>query len=307
MFDADTIYFVTSRTFQGRHLMKPSEEVNFIISRLLKKAAHVYEIELFAYVFMSNHFHLIIRGLPEKIPRFVGWLKREIARAVGRKLKRWLGSFWSRRYDAAAVIDDQALRDRLTYIATHGVKENLVERATDWPGLHCIEALVHAGSSDVGSAKPKGEAAEEHARDWLSLSRLPEWTGLSEKRYQAVIREVLTQAERSALLESKAEPPRSLKDVSPQHLGPPLKTGPAPMCHASTKRMRTWFRNRYREFRAAYRRASHKYRLGRSDVEFPPGAFKPSVPPQTSEQKDRSTTSDTTKSDKSTSDLRSSP
>lgn len=289
MFDADTIYFVTSRTFQGRHLMKPSEEVNIIISRLLRKAASVYKIELFAYVFMSNHFHLIIRGLPEKIPRFVGWLKREIARAVGRKLKRWLGSFWGRRYDAAAIVDDQALRQRLTYITTHGVKENLVERATDWPGVHCVEALAHAkGSSDLRSASERGESAE-HSADWLSLSRLPEWTGFSEKRYQAVLREVIGTAERSALVESRTSPPRSLKDVSPQHRGPPPKTGPAPICHASTKRMREWFVNRYNEFLASYRRASGIYRLGGTDVEFPPGAFKPPVPPQSDEDRERAT------------------
>jgi len=31
---------------------------------------------------------------------------------------------------------------RLAYILGHGAKENLVARLRDWPGVHCIRALL---------------------------------------------------------------------------------------------------------------------------------------------------------------------
>jgi hypothetical protein len=39
---------------------------------------------------------------------------------------------------AIVVSDEEAAQvGRLRYILAHGVKENLVERVLDWPGVHC--------------------------------------------------------------------------------------------------------------------------------------------------------------------------
>lgn len=32
--------------------------------------------------------------------------------------------------------------DRLSYLLSHGAKENLVARPQDWPGVHCVDALL---------------------------------------------------------------------------------------------------------------------------------------------------------------------
>ncbi|PTL74953.1 hypothetical protein DAT35_57475 [Vitiosangium sp. GDMCC 1.1324] len=40
------------------------------------------------------------------------------------------------------VLDDEALVGRLRYVLTHGVKEGLVERSAEWPGLTCLPQLL---------------------------------------------------------------------------------------------------------------------------------------------------------------------
>ena len=51
---------VTSRTLHGRFLMRPSAEVNQIILGVLGRAQAKYEVELYAFVFLSNHAHLLL-------------------------------------------------------------------------------------------------------------------------------------------------------------------------------------------------------------------------------------------------------
>src|SRR6218665_2221120 len=66
----------------------------------------------------------------------VVWLPRESPKA------NWSGGFWERRYSAEPVLDDAALVGRLRYVLAHGVKEGLVERSTEWPGLTCLPQLL---------------------------------------------------------------------------------------------------------------------------------------------------------------------
>ena len=52
---------VTSRTVHGRYLMRPSGEVNEIILGIVGRGEIKYGVELYAFVFLSNHFHVLMR------------------------------------------------------------------------------------------------------------------------------------------------------------------------------------------------------------------------------------------------------
>jgi hypothetical protein len=52
---------VTSRTLQGRLLLSPSQELNDILAGALGRAQRRYEVEIVSYVFLSNHYHLLVR------------------------------------------------------------------------------------------------------------------------------------------------------------------------------------------------------------------------------------------------------
>ncbi len=141
-FDPQTIYFLTSRTIQSRLLMAPSDKANELIGGILARAVRQCEIELFAYVFTSNHFHLMARA-PSAIAmsKFMQRLQSNIAVKVGR-LVDWRGRFFARRYSAEPVVDEGAQVERLGYILSHGVKEGLVSAVKQWPGLSGAQALL---------------------------------------------------------------------------------------------------------------------------------------------------------------------
>ena len=56
----NTTFEVTTRTLQGRLLLRPSKELNRIILGILGKALERYPVLLHLVVVVSNHIHLIV-------------------------------------------------------------------------------------------------------------------------------------------------------------------------------------------------------------------------------------------------------
>ncbi len=106
----------------------------------LGRAQRLYPIEICAFCFALNHFHLWARVEDsERLSRyFNSKLAREVARSTG-----WRDKVFSRRYQAILVSDEEEAQvGRLVYVLSHGSKENLVARPQDWPGVHCVTALI---------------------------------------------------------------------------------------------------------------------------------------------------------------------
>src|SRR5689334_12727338 len=113
-FEPDCVYFVTSRCMQSRMLMRPDATTNELVGAALARASRLYDVEIFAFVFASNHFHLMIRARDHwRIARFMQFLQSNIARKVGRWV-RWTGRFFSRRYSASRdQVSHESRRDTL--------------------------------------------------------------------------------------------------------------------------------------------------------------------------------------------------
>jgi hypothetical protein len=138
-----TLVEVTTRTIQGRLLLRPSTALNEIVVGILGRAQELYEVGLCGYAFASNHYHLLLLvDDAEQLADFMGYLNSNLAREAGR-LVAWREKFWSRRYRSIVVSGEEgAQRARLKYILGHGPKEGLVEHARQWPGVHAVRALL---------------------------------------------------------------------------------------------------------------------------------------------------------------------
>src|SRR4051812_35320051 len=78
----------------------------------------------------------------KRLAQFVGYFNSNLAREVAR-LTGWTGKIWERRYQAIVISDEEETQvARLRYVLSHGVKENLVARLREWPGLHCVRQIV---------------------------------------------------------------------------------------------------------------------------------------------------------------------
>jgi REP element-mobilizing transposase RayT len=75
----------TSRTIQGRLLLRPSPELNDLILGVLGRAQRLYPLEILGYVFASNHYHLLLRVEDARqLSRFMGYFNGNLAREVAR-------------------------------------------------------------------------------------------------------------------------------------------------------------------------------------------------------------------------------
>lgn len=271
--------------------MTPSRAVNDRIGGVLARSLTLFKVEIFAFVFTSNHFHLLVRAHDGEMSRFMGYLQSNIAREVGR-LVNWRGHFWERRFSAEPVLDDEAVLGRLKYIFAHGVKEGLVEKCRDWPGLTCLPELLSGARrlfswvdrTTIGKLRRLGLSCREtdHSERYrLELAVLPQWRSLSQLERNQKAASLVAVAEHEGLQARAGKPALGALKVKSQdpHVRPRrLKRSNRPLCHASSRSMREWYRQTYRAFVSLYRQASELFRRGVLDVAFPRYAFRPPLP-----------------------------
>jgi hypothetical protein len=224
----------------------------------------------------------------------MGYFNSNLAREAVR-LTGWEDKIFSRRYEAIPVSEEEAAQvERLEYLLSHGVKEDLVERVTDWPGVHCAQALIE-GETLQGSwfdqtresaASRRGETFDkyEYATDeTVVLDPLPCWSHLpvEEQRLRAasLVRNIDELA--AARREAAGIRPLGVAAVlaqNPLHRPARIKKSPAPFVHAATKVMRQLLWEGYALFVAAYRSAADRLKAGDPAPSFPAGCFPPAMP-----------------------------
>jgi REP element-mobilizing transposase RayT len=293
--DSGALVEVTCRALQSRFLLRPGPSLDAILLGALARAQRRYAVRIIAFFFASNHLHLTLEvDDARQLARFMNHFLSKIAREIGR-LTGWREKIFGRRYQAIQISDEpEAQIARLRYVLSHGVKEDLVEHLTDWPGVHCVEALT-TGKILEGwwfdrtreyLARRRGEdfgLYQYATRETLEIAPLPCWKHLTpEKRQQLAATMV-------AEIEAEAAERRERTGIQP--LGPaailaqnpesrPLKTrrSPAPAVHAASRAVRRELRNAYFLFVAAYRSAAEKLRAGQRAPPFPTGCFPPPLP-----------------------------
>ena len=133
--DADHLYFITTRAVQWAHVFRRP-----VIKRILVDSLNVArilgQIELYAFVLMPNHVHLIVRCLGDYTPPdVVREFKKATANLILRQYEaegdqRALDLFaaavqpgqkqehavWKSEYQAKNVFSPDFLRQKLTYV-----------------------------------------------------------------------------------------------------------------------------------------------------------------------------------------------
>ena len=134
---ASISYAITNRCSEARYMMTPDEEgeVHKIIAQCLKECQQKYEVEIYAYVFMGNHYHIDVRAPHMNLPPFMRDLQSKIAKRLNRFLGR-RGSMFPERYhhDYVEPKDVAGPRSSL-YTVLNPVKAGLVAHPSRWPGL----------------------------------------------------------------------------------------------------------------------------------------------------------------------------
>lgn len=292
------IFFVTNRCEEERFFLKPTPNVLALIGAWLAKALHEHGdgIELYAFIFLSNHLHLLLKDTKGQLAEFMWFFQLNLAKAVNRELGR-RGHFFSREYDAVPVLTDEDFEERYAYIVTNAVKAGLVARAADGPFFSSLplalgeEPRVFAWLDRTGrhnrTRRGQRVSAGEFVRRYaLRLAVPPQWRRMSRGRRRARVAALVKASEGRYGRERRAEGRgvlgrRGIMSQSP--LARPRSPARRPrvrvFCKDASRKQA--FLESLRELTGRYREAygawlSSTRTRRRAVVEWPPGCYPPS-------------------------------
>lgn len=299
------IHLLGCRTVGAELLMVPSAEMNEIISGILARYAERYRINIYAYAFLSNHYHIVAsagEGGEGALSLFGRCLNRELAKRVNRHLKRE-GHLWAQRFSGLPTIEPIDALEGLLYTTTNPTKHAMVTHPKSWPGVGCYWQLLeesektclftnytkyHAAlrrAQYTGETVRKRDYQTEHK---LKLTPIPTLRNLTTAQRRAKLEELLEKRRSKLYREHKKngvkfKGRRAILEQPRQGTFPhKVSKATKPSCYSKNPAAIKAFEAESRIKRSWYRKASIAFRKGIYTVVFPPFCFKPTmylVPP----------------------------
>lgn len=149
IYDSDYPHFITSSVVQGYPLFSNPGAAEIILNALTFLQDH-RNTNIYAYVMMENHIHLIVKSdqLTKKLQAFKSWTARNIIEMFKEngnyhqlyKLKKarqrsHTGSIyqlWQQGFHPKQIIGDKMMIQKIEYIHNNPVKRCFVDHAKDW-------------------------------------------------------------------------------------------------------------------------------------------------------------------------------
>ena len=290
------VHLITNRTEHEMFLLQPTPEITELIQGWFARALCEYGegLEIYAFIFLGNHFHILLKDTQGTIAAFLWYFQANLARAVNRKLDR-KGRFWSREYDDVIVEDDKDFWDVYAYTVSNAVKSGLVETSSEWPGWSSLDGALGDGKYNFklfnrtryhnatrrGQRRDKSEFMEE----WqFKLAVPPSLGNKSIEHQKQFMEETLKTAEEKYRSARSNKPPLGIKNILRQHpLERPLNSSftPRRKFHCSDEEKTTELIKGYRTFVGRYKEVYEVY-LTQSlttkspALEWPEASFPPS-------------------------------
>jgi len=155
--DKGMFFYVTVRAMHRRYRFVPKRRIRaaiqFCLTAVLEKYRDEGKIELYEFVFMSNHYHLLGRDLVGCLPKFVQEFNALLSAELN-ALRGTSDSNFSRKpYGLVQVHGDARLIEHAVYTLANPIAAYLVARARHWPGVSSLK--LEYGQSVVVD-KPRG-------------------------------------------------------------------------------------------------------------------------------------------------------
>ena len=283
-----SLQHVVDTTLDHRFLLRPDPRLNKILLGVLGRAQRLYAMPICAVVALSTHLHLLVRPRDaHHLADFMCRLKTDLSKEVARLRGLPKGPVFAGRFHNSTVSDEAAAQVRvLRYLLAHGVKEGLVDRVRDWPGVHCASHLMDGTPMqglwiDRSAAHRRGRTVESAEK--VQLVPLPCWEHLPDAEIRARVAELVSDIDDRAAARRRHEERPSLGIEAVLATDPLTRpsteiSSPQPRVHAVDPRVRRHMLDALRELFQAYRDASSRLRKGDRQVRFPQGTFPPAMP-----------------------------
>ncbi len=269
----DKTYLITRRCSERRFFLRPDREVTRLFEYLLAIACERFDMELHAYLAMSNHYHLVLTDPHANLPDFEQYFNSLLARSINCFRGRW-ESFWDPdSYSAVDLIESQDVFERLIYTLMNPVEANLVNRAEHWEGASSLKMRFNMPTS---VSRPEGFFSEDMPESG-NLKVVPP-AALDGYTPEGLYRAIHDRVRGEENKQDRSKRVLGMSKVRAQHWNDSPETfeqrrGLNPRIAARRHRARIDALQINRDWLASYYSALALFRAGQRDVPFPRGTY----------------------------------
>ncbi len=144
-----TLVELCTRTEQGLPFA-PTPYIRLIWLSILARAQTMYPLTICHALLMANHVHLlVIIQNPAHVPKFVEYLKRELAHAVNHLLGNPRATVWEEGYDSPVILDAAKAIERIAYCYANCSEAALAQSIDDYPNWSTWSDFLSAAPTEI--------------------------------------------------------------------------------------------------------------------------------------------------------------
>ena len=274
-------YMITRRCSERRFFLRPDRETNNAFIYCLAVAAERFGIQIIFTYAAANHHHTGIFDPDGRYPDFIAYFHKYVAKCQN-ALRGRFENFWSSEHASVVrLVEPDDIIEKMIYALTNPVKDPLVERVREWPGVNSYRATVDGVT--LAAVRPAHFFREDGAMPkvaTLTISRPQGFEKMSREEFAALIKMRVAAAEKSAAADRRARGLRVLGRARilkqdwrarPKSAKPHFKLSPRVAAKNKWARIESLTRNT--AFLAVYFDAREKFAKGARDVVFPAGTW----------------------------------
>ena len=271
---------ITIRTEEARLWMLPSRNMEKLLGGIVARYQEICGISIYAYNFLSNHYHMVIKAPKRNTDVFCENVNREIARRVN-WMHRRTAHFWEKPYTDQTILTEGDLLEAFLYTTTNPVHHGLVDHASKWTGLSSYSQSLSFNKRQFTfyyySEEDPAQRAKTHH---LTLSLIPEFKAVPLKKRRDHIKALIEERTQS-LIKKRRENGQGFLGMhailtqEPGSLPFNVAKSPKPSCYSKEPVAIREFEVELKERERAYDEASASFRSGNLNAEFPIHSFKP--------------------------------
>ena len=291
--ETDHAQLSTSKTVNSALWFVNNKALENHILAYLAKYVQKYSVELYAFVIVGNHYHMIAEFPLGNRADFFRDFNARFAEAVRYKVPEFLGGpLFARRYTPQILPLDEDVEDYFYYCALQPVSSGLCQRISEYDSYNSFSDAVLSRRrkfelfrrGDYNAARrynpdiSKREFVDIYE---LEYRRLPGCEEMEHAEYVKLMHAKL-ESRRVELVKKRLSENKSflgregLRQVKPGTLPHNTKKGgirPIVLSRSqeAKKQVLSWYFGVLR----AYKIASDKFRKGHFDTEFPQGTYRP--------------------------------
>ena len=123
-------YHILNRGVERRKIyMDDDDRMQFL--EILQDSAELYNFEIYSYVLMDNHYHILIKTSALNLSLLMRQINSRYSMYFNRKYKR-VGPLWQGRFKSWYVYDEQYLKSLVKYIEYNPIKAKMTQKVGEF-------------------------------------------------------------------------------------------------------------------------------------------------------------------------------